>query len=109
MPQWTLEHRVFVYDSFLKSCESIIETQRLFLCRFTRPLNVRFFSVGLPQVTFIRRKATKIRRTEGRHSQANGDDYPRTVGERVEANFRERLQIFILQNGYHLSYILFGT
>ena len=34
MPQWTLEHRVFAYDSFVKSGESIIETQRLFRCRF---------------------------------------------------------------------------
>jgi len=34
MPQWTLEHRVFAYDSFVKSSELIIETQRLFRCRF---------------------------------------------------------------------------
>jgi len=34
MPQWTLEHRVFAYDSFIKSGESIIETQQLFHCRF---------------------------------------------------------------------------
>ena len=34
MLQWTLEHRVFTYDSFVKSGESIIETQRLFRCRF---------------------------------------------------------------------------
>ena len=34
MPQWTLEHRVFAYDSFVKSGESIIKTQRLFRCRF---------------------------------------------------------------------------
>ena len=34
MPQWKLEHRVFTYDSFVKSGESIIETQRLFRCRF---------------------------------------------------------------------------
>ena len=26
IPQWTLEHRVFTYDSFVKSAESIIET-----------------------------------------------------------------------------------
>ena len=35
MPQWTFEHRVFAYDSFLKIGESIIETQQLFRCRFT--------------------------------------------------------------------------
>ena len=35
MPQWMLEHRVFAYDSIVKSGESIIETQRLFRCRFT--------------------------------------------------------------------------
>jgi len=34
MWQWTIEHRVFAYDSFVKSGESIIETQRLFRCRF---------------------------------------------------------------------------
>ena len=34
MPQWTLERRVFAYDSFVKSGEAIIETQRLFRCRF---------------------------------------------------------------------------
>ena len=42
--------------------------------KVTRPFNVRFCSVGLPEVTCIRRKATDIRRTEGRHSQANRDD-----------------------------------
>jgi hypothetical protein len=69
VPQWTLEHCVFAYDSFVKSGESIIENERLFRCRFTRHFNVRFFSVGLPQVMCIRRKSTKIRRTEGPHSQ----------------------------------------
>jgi hypothetical protein len=34
MSQWTLEHRVFAYDSFVKSGETIIETQQLFRCRF---------------------------------------------------------------------------
>jgi len=29
--------------------------------------------------------------------------------ERVEANFRERLQMCILQNGHHLSDIIFRT
>jgi hypothetical protein len=33
--QWTLEHRVFAKVSFIKSGESIIETQQLFRCRFT--------------------------------------------------------------------------
>ena len=33
-PQWTWEYRVFAYDSFVKSVESIIEIQRLFRCRF---------------------------------------------------------------------------
>ena len=33
--QWALEHRVFAYYSFVKSGEPIIETQRLFRCRFT--------------------------------------------------------------------------
>ena len=32
MPHWTLEHRVFANDSFVKTGESIIETQRLFRC-----------------------------------------------------------------------------
>ena len=44
MPQWTLEHRVFAYDSFVKSGESIIETQRLFRCRFT----IGTFQVAVP-------------------------------------------------------------
>jgi hypothetical protein len=34
MPQWTLEYPVFAYDSFVKSGEPIIETQRLFRFRF---------------------------------------------------------------------------
>jgi hypothetical protein len=43
--QGTLQHHVFVYDSLFKkkSGESIIETQRPFRFRFTRPFNVRFF------------------------------------------------------------------
>ena len=34
MPQWMLEHRVFAYESFVRSGELIKETQRLFRCRF---------------------------------------------------------------------------
>ena len=34
MPQWTLQHIVFAYESFVKSGESFIETERLFRCRF---------------------------------------------------------------------------
>ena len=33
MPQWTMEHRVFAYDSFIKIGELIPETQRFFRCR----------------------------------------------------------------------------
>jgi len=40
----------------------------------SRPFNMQFFSVVLPQVTCIQRQATNIRRKEGRHSQANRDD-----------------------------------
>jgi hypothetical protein len=79
MPQWTLEHRVFTYDSFLKkkwwidywNSSVSLPFHPTFQCAI-------FFSVVLPQVTFIRRKATNIRRTERRHSQANRNEL--TVG-----------------------------
>ena len=34
MPLWTKDHRVFVYDTFVKSGESVIETQRCFRRHF---------------------------------------------------------------------------
>ena len=34
MPLWTREHRVFAYDTFVKSGESVIKTQRLFRRHF---------------------------------------------------------------------------
>jgi hypothetical protein len=138
----------------------------MFLGLLVRPtFQCTIFSVRLLQVTCIRRKATNIRRTEGRHSQANrnvlgfklspcslssvlaygrfpgvwfiladvsehsicsifeADDYfqitqklAHQIGmvnqellETVDANFRKRLQMFILQNGNHLSDIIFRT
>jgi hypothetical protein len=43
MQQCTLEHRVFAYDSLVKTGELIIETQRLFRCRF-----IGTFQVAIP-------------------------------------------------------------
>lgn len=37
MPLWNVEHRVFVYDSFVRSGESVTEVQRLFRRRFNVP------------------------------------------------------------------------
>ena len=34
MPRWSLEHRVFAYDIYVKNGESVTETQRLFKRRF---------------------------------------------------------------------------
>jgi len=67
-----------------------------------------FFFFGLPQVTCRRRKATNIRRTEGRPRKQIGMINQELL-ETVEANFWERLQICILQNGHHLSDIIFRT
>jgi hypothetical protein len=74
MAQWTLEHRVFAYDSFLKSAESIIETQRLFRCRFNigRHGNIPSRKTIFRWVTSFRTRG--IKGTEGRHFQANRDD-----------------------------------
>ena len=51
---------------------------------------------------------TSFRGTEWRHSQALGMINQELL-DKVEANFPERLQIFILQNGRHLSDIIFRT
>ena len=34
MLSWSLEHRVFVYDTYVKNGESVTKTQRLFKQRF---------------------------------------------------------------------------
>ena len=34
MLPWSLEHRVFAYDTYVKNGESVTETQRLFKRRF---------------------------------------------------------------------------
>ena len=64
MPQWTLEHRVFGYDSFVKSCESIIETQRLFRCRFNigRHGNIPSRDAILRWVTSFRTRGTTMKK-----------------------------------------------
>ena len=56
MPQWTLEHRVFAHESFVKSGETIVETQRLFRCRFNigRHGNIPSRSTILRWVTSFR-------------------------------------------------------
>ena len=64
MPQWTLEHRVFAYDSFLKSGESIIENQRLFRCRFNigRHGNIASRNTILRWVTSFRARGTIMKK-----------------------------------------------
>ena len=64
MPQWTLEDRVFAYDSFVESSESIIETQRLFRCRFTigRHWNIPSRNTTLRWVTSFRTRGTIMKK-----------------------------------------------
>jgi len=60
MPQWTLEHRVSAYDSFVKSGGSLIETQRLFRCRFNngRHGNIPSCNTILRWLTSFRARGT---------------------------------------------------
>ena len=64
MPQWTLEHCVFAYDSFVKSGESIIETQRLVCCRFNigHHGNITSHSTILRWVTSFRTRGTIMKK-----------------------------------------------
>ena len=59
-PQWTLEHRVFAYGSFVKSGGSLIETQRLFRCRFNngRHGNIPIRNTILRWLTSFRARGT---------------------------------------------------
>jgi hypothetical protein len=99
----------FAYDSFIKSGESIVETQRLFRCRFTRPLNVRFFFLwGYLISRVYEEKPRTLEELKGEISKQIGMINEELL-DRVEANFRERLQIFIFQNGYNLGDIIFST
>jgi hypothetical protein len=91
--RWTSEHRVFAYDSFVKSGKSIIETQRLFRCRFTRPFNVRFFFLwGYMKSRLYEGKPRTLAELKGAIRKQIGTINQELL-ERVEANFRERLQI----------------
>ena len=64
MSQWTLEHRVFAYDSFVKSGESIIEIHRLFHCRFNigRPGNIQSRNTVLRWATSFRARGTLMKK-----------------------------------------------
>ena len=64
MPQWTLEHRAYAYDSLVKSGESIIETQRLFRCRFNigRHGNIPSRNTILRCVTSFRTRGTIMKK-----------------------------------------------
>ena len=64
MPQWTLEHRMFLYDSFVKSGVLFIETQRLFRCRFTigRHGNISSRNTVLRWVTSFRTRGTIMKK-----------------------------------------------
>jgi hypothetical protein len=101
MPQWTLEHSVFAYDSFVKSGESIIEIQPLFRCRFMGTFQVTKPFWGGPHLFEQEELKGAIRKQIGMIN--------RELLERVEGNFLERLQIYILQNGHYLSDIIFHT
>ena len=67
MPQWTLEHRVFAYDSFVKSGGSLIETQRLFRCRFNngRHGNIPSCNTILRWLTSFRARGTTKKKPRG--------------------------------------------
>jgi hypothetical protein len=58
MLQWPLEYRVFVYDSFLKSGQSIIETQRPFRCRFMGTFQVRNNHLEVGHIFFFEKEGT---------------------------------------------------
>jgi len=64
MPQWTLQHRVFAYDSFVKSGESIVENQRLFRHRFNigHHGNIPRHNTILRQVTSFRARGTIMKK-----------------------------------------------
>ena len=64
MPQWAIEHRVFEYDSFVKRGETIIETQRLFRCRFNigRHGNIPSRNTILRWVTSFRARGTIMKK-----------------------------------------------
>jgi hypothetical protein len=99
---------VFAYDSFVECGESIIETQRLFRCRFTRHFNVRFFFFcgGYLKSGVYEGKPRTLEELKGAIRKQIGMVNQELL-ERVEANFRERLQICILQNCLHLNEIIF--
>jgi hypothetical protein len=73
MPQWTLEHRVFAYDIFVKSGEKIIETQPALSLPFHGNISSR--KTILRWITSFRTRGMIMKKPpEGRHSQANRDD-----------------------------------
>ena len=85
MLPWSLEHRVFAYDTYVKNGESVTETQRVML--------------GNPRT--LGELKTAIRE----NMQEIGEE----TLVKVEANFRKRLQICARENGHHLSDILFHS
>ena len=85
MLPWSLEHRVFAYDTYVKNGESATETQRL---QYWEPRTLEELK------TAIRENIQEI-----------GEE----TLVKVEVNFRKRLQICARENGHHLSDIIFRS
>jgi hypothetical protein len=100
---------VFVCDSFVKNGESIIETQRLFRCRFNIGRHGKIPSSQYHlEVGHIFFEKEELKELKGAIRKQIGTINQQLL-ERVEENFRERLEICILQNGRHLIEIIFHT
>ena len=87
MLPWSLEHRVFAYDTYVKNGESVTEPSIIARLRWETPHTWRL--------------KTAIRE--------NIQEIAEETFVKVEANFRKRLQICTRENGHHLSDIIFRS
>ncbi|MEN2497192.1 MAG: hypothetical protein MHMPM18_001602 [Marteilia pararefringens] len=93
MLSWSLEHRVFVYDTYVKNGESVAETQSLFKQCFSisHHGNVPSHNSILRWVNAPRTTGSLLK------TKPHG---PARTG-RTPTKFRKRLQICVREKGQH--------
>ena len=113
METWPVEHRVFVYDAFVKSGECVSVTQRLFRWHFNigRHGAVPSHNTILLWVNNFRALTHKPRTLNDFKEAIRQEIRPidRQLLARVMDDFTERLENCIQEDGRHLTDTIFKT
>jgi len=106
---WSGEHRGFVVETFFKNNESVNATQRAFRRHFRlgRRAPVPDRKTILLWVSNMRAIGTLEQLKEAIRQEVAA--IPPAITRKGMDNFRERLQQCVINNGRHLSYVIFKS